>query len=116
MGCNLMCNCSANIHLQAIDGADGFQNTHQMQQFESAKFSIDQVKFVYQRSLLDSSFVYVFFFFLFLILTASTFGIGGWLGGFHSRESSYHMGTNYGPFNLLQKHGYRLRVGIFKNR
>ncbi|KAF8410789.1 hypothetical protein HHK36_003326 [Tetracentron sinense] len=30
---------------EAIDGADGFQNTHQMQQFESAKFAIDQVVF-----------------------------------------------------------------------
>ncbi|KAK6919292.1 RZZ complex, subunit Zw10, partial [Dillenia turbinata] len=30
---------------EAIDGADGFQNTHQMQQYESAKFSIDQVVF-----------------------------------------------------------------------
>ncbi|CAI0390460.1 unnamed protein product [Linum tenue] len=28
--------------VKAIDGADGFQNSHQMQQFESAKFSIDQ--------------------------------------------------------------------------
>ncbi|KAK6918801.1 RZZ complex, subunit Zw10, partial [Dillenia turbinata] len=28
---------------EAIDGADGFQNTHQKQQYESAKFSIDQV-------------------------------------------------------------------------
>ncbi|MCL7041433.1 hypothetical protein MKW94_016176 [Papaver nudicaule] len=27
---------------KAIDGADGFQNTHQMQQYESAKSSIDQ--------------------------------------------------------------------------
>lgn len=31
---------------EAIDGADGFQNTHQMQQFESTKFSIDQVVFI----------------------------------------------------------------------
>lgn len=30
---------------EAIDSADGFQNTHQMQEFESAKFSIDQVVF-----------------------------------------------------------------------
>lgn len=30
---------------EAVDGADGFQNTHQIQQFESAKFSIDQVIF-----------------------------------------------------------------------
>ncbi|XP_030460431.1 centromere/kinetochore protein zw10 homolog isoform X2 [Syzygium oleosum] len=29
---------------KALDSADGFQNTHQMQQFESAKFSIDQKK------------------------------------------------------------------------
>ncbi|GFZ05272.1 centromere/kinetochore protein, putative [Actinidia rufa] len=28
---------------EAIDGAEGFQNTHQMKQYESAKFSIDQV-------------------------------------------------------------------------
>lgn len=28
---------------QAIDGTNGFQNTHQMKQFESAKFCIDQV-------------------------------------------------------------------------
>ncbi|KAK6286913.1 hypothetical protein POUND7_013092 [Theobroma cacao] len=34
---------------EAIDGADGFQNTHQMQQFESAKFSIDQVAFVLEK-------------------------------------------------------------------
>ncbi|XP_022728521.1 centromere/kinetochore protein zw10 homolog isoform X4 [Durio zibethinus] len=34
---------------EAIDGADGFQNTHQMQQFESAKFSIDQVVFVLEK-------------------------------------------------------------------
>ncbi|XP_031394026.1 centromere/kinetochore protein zw10 homolog [Punica granatum] len=33
----------------AIDGADGFQNTHQMQQFESAKFSIDQVVFILEK-------------------------------------------------------------------
>ncbi|XP_050206120.1 centromere/kinetochore protein zw10 homolog isoform X2 [Mercurialis annua] len=31
---------------EAIDGADGFQNTNQKQQFESAKFSIDQVVFI----------------------------------------------------------------------
>ncbi|KAG7573421.1 RZZ complex subunit Zw10 [Arabidopsis suecica] len=30
---------------EAIDSADGFQNTHQMKQFESAKFSIEQVVF-----------------------------------------------------------------------
>lgn len=29
---------------QAIDGANGFQNTHQIQQYESAKFGLDQVK------------------------------------------------------------------------
>ncbi|KAF9606334.1 hypothetical protein IFM89_025002 [Coptis chinensis] len=29
---------------EAVDGADGFQNTHQMQQYECAKFSIDQVE------------------------------------------------------------------------
>ncbi|XP_028808211.1 centromere/kinetochore protein zw10 homolog isoform X2 [Neltuma alba] len=34
---------------EAIDGAGGFQNTHQMQQFESAKFSIDQVVFVLEK-------------------------------------------------------------------
>ncbi|KAL5794195.1 hypothetical protein ACOSP7_002789 [Xanthoceras sorbifolium] len=34
---------------EAIDGADGFQNTHQMQQFESAKFSIDQVVFILEK-------------------------------------------------------------------
>ena len=31
------------IVFQAIDGADGFQNTHQPQHYESAKFSIEQV-------------------------------------------------------------------------
>ena len=31
------------IVFQAIDGADGFQNTHQPQHYESAKFSIQQV-------------------------------------------------------------------------
>uniref|UniRef100_A0A1J3IDB2 Centromere/kinetochore protein zw10-like protein n=1 Tax=Noccaea caerulescens TaxID=107243 RepID=A0A1J3IDB2_NOCCA len=30
---------------EAIDGADGFQDTHQIKQFESAKFSIEQVVF-----------------------------------------------------------------------
>ncbi|CAN7006752.1 unnamed protein product [Brassica rapa subsp. trilocularis] len=30
---------------EAIDSADGFQDTHQMKQFESAKFSIEQVVF-----------------------------------------------------------------------
>ncbi|MBA0732866.1 hypothetical protein Gogos_016929, partial [Gossypium gossypioides] len=34
---------------EAIDGADGFQNTHQMQQFESAKFSIDQAVFILEK-------------------------------------------------------------------
>ncbi|KAK7276490.1 hypothetical protein RIF29_17630 [Crotalaria pallida] len=34
---------------EALDGADGFQNTHQMQQFESAKFSIDQVVFILEK-------------------------------------------------------------------
>ncbi|XP_027331708.1 centromere/kinetochore protein zw10 homolog isoform X1 [Abrus precatorius] len=34
---------------EVIDGADGFQNTHQMQQFESAKFSIDQVVFILEK-------------------------------------------------------------------
>ncbi|CAN1232715.1 Centromere/kinetochore protein zw10 homolog [Linum perenne] len=34
---------------EAIDGASGFQNSHLMQQFESAKFSIDQVVFVLEK-------------------------------------------------------------------
>ncbi|MBA0758137.1 hypothetical protein Gotri_021159 [Gossypium trilobum] len=34
---------------EVIDGADGFQNTHQMQQFESAKFSIDQAVFILEK-------------------------------------------------------------------
>lgn len=34
---------------EVLDGADGFQNTHQMQQFESAKFSIDQVVFILEK-------------------------------------------------------------------
>ncbi|KAH7861541.1 hypothetical protein Vadar_027520 [Vaccinium darrowii] len=34
---------------EAIDGADGFQNTHQIQQYESAKFSIDQVVFILEK-------------------------------------------------------------------
>ncbi|XP_061373604.1 centromere/kinetochore protein zw10 homolog isoform X2 [Gastrolobium bilobum] len=34
---------------EAIDGADGFQNTHQVQQSESAKFSIDQVVFILEK-------------------------------------------------------------------
>ncbi|KAK9155503.1 hypothetical protein Sjap_002983 [Stephania japonica] len=34
---------------EAIDGANGFQNTHQMQQYESAKFSIDQIVFILEK-------------------------------------------------------------------
>ncbi|ONI18310.1 hypothetical protein PRUPE_3G208500 [Prunus persica] len=34
---------------EALGGADGFQNTHQMQQFQSAKFSIDQVVFILEK-------------------------------------------------------------------
>ncbi|KAG7010412.1 Centromere/kinetochore protein zw10-like protein, partial [Cucurbita argyrosperma subsp. argyrosperma] len=34
---------------EAIDGADGFHNTHRRQQFESAKFSIDQVVFILEK-------------------------------------------------------------------
>ncbi|CAK9134758.1 unnamed protein product [Ilex paraguariensis] len=34
---------------KAIDGADGFQDTHQMQQYESTKFSIDQVVFILEK-------------------------------------------------------------------
>ncbi|PRQ56694.1 putative RZZ complex, subunit Zw10 protein [Rosa chinensis] len=34
---------------EALDVADGFQNTHQMQQFQSAKFSIDQVVFILEK-------------------------------------------------------------------
>ncbi|KAE9606213.1 putative RZZ complex, subunit Zw10 protein [Lupinus albus] len=34
---------------EALAGADGFQNTHQMQQFQSAKFSIDQVVFILEK-------------------------------------------------------------------
>ncbi|KAL1560850.1 centromere/kinetochore protein zw10 [Salvia divinorum] len=34
---------------QAIDGANGFQNTHQTKQFESAKFCIDQIAFVIEK-------------------------------------------------------------------
>ncbi|XP_051152143.1 centromere/kinetochore protein zw10 homolog [Andrographis paniculata] len=34
---------------QAIDGADGFQNTHMNKKFESAKFSIDQVAFIIEK-------------------------------------------------------------------
>ncbi|XP_049405796.1 centromere/kinetochore protein zw10 homolog [Solanum stenotomum] len=34
---------------QAIDGAEGFHNTHQMKQYESAKLSIDQVIFILEK-------------------------------------------------------------------
>ncbi|XP_024310639.1 centromere/kinetochore protein zw10 homolog isoform X2 [Brachypodium distachyon] len=34
---------------EAIDGADGFQNTHQSQHYESAKFSIEQVVFILEK-------------------------------------------------------------------
>ncbi|PON44618.1 RZZ complex, subunit Zw [Trema orientale] len=34
---------------EAIDGADGFQNTHLKQAYESAKFSIDQVIFILEK-------------------------------------------------------------------
>ncbi|XP_059661937.1 centromere/kinetochore protein zw10 homolog [Cornus florida] len=34
---------------EAIDGADGFQNTHQLQHYGSAKFSIDQVVFILEK-------------------------------------------------------------------
>ncbi|KAJ4962616.1 hypothetical protein NE237_022555 [Protea cynaroides] len=34
---------------EAIDCANGFQNTHQMQQYECAKFSIDQVVFTLEK-------------------------------------------------------------------
>ncbi|KAJ6842608.1 centromere/kinetochore protein zw10-like protein [Iris pallida] len=34
---------------EAIDGADGFQNTHQPQQYASAKFSIEQVAFMLEK-------------------------------------------------------------------
>ncbi|KAF3783638.1 Centromere/kinetochore zw10-like protein [Nymphaea thermarum] len=34
---------------EALDGANGFQNTHQRQNFESAKFAIDQVVFVLEK-------------------------------------------------------------------
>ncbi|KAL5581769.1 hypothetical protein UlMin_014211 [Ulmus minor] len=34
---------------EAIDGADGFQNTHLKQGFDSAKFSIDQVVFILEK-------------------------------------------------------------------
>ncbi|RZC66614.1 hypothetical protein C5167_010306 [Papaver somniferum] len=34
---------------KAIDGADGFQNTHQLQQYEFAKSSIDQIVFILEK-------------------------------------------------------------------
>lgn len=34
---------------QAIDGANGFHNTHQIKHFESAKFCIDQVSFIIEK-------------------------------------------------------------------
>jgi hypothetical protein len=34
------------IILQAIEGADGFQNTHQSQHYESARFRIEQVHLI----------------------------------------------------------------------
>lgn len=34
---------------EAVDGADGFQNTHQMPQYESAKFSIEQIVFILEK-------------------------------------------------------------------
>ncbi|XP_008799437.2 centromere/kinetochore protein zw10 homolog [Phoenix dactylifera] len=34
---------------EAIDGANGFQNTHQSQQYGSAKFSIEQVVFILEK-------------------------------------------------------------------
>ncbi|KAK3038916.1 hypothetical protein RJ639_027544 [Escallonia herrerae] len=34
---------------EAIDSTDGFQNTHQMKQYESAKFAIDQVIFILEK-------------------------------------------------------------------
>lgn len=38
-----------NSLMEAIDGADGFQNTHQPQQYELAKFSIEQVVFILEK-------------------------------------------------------------------
>ncbi|XP_076896179.1 centromere/kinetochore protein zw10 homolog [Bidens hawaiensis] len=35
--------------MEAIDGADGFQNTHQPKRYESTKFSIDQVAFILEK-------------------------------------------------------------------
>ncbi|KAH0722983.1 hypothetical protein KY289_006027 [Solanum tuberosum] len=37
------------LAFEAIDGADGFQNTHQMKQYECAKLSIDQVIFILEK-------------------------------------------------------------------
>ncbi|KAF2284861.1 hypothetical protein GH714_031361 [Hevea brasiliensis] len=37
------------LAFEAIDGADGFQNTHKIKQFESTKFSIDQVVFILEK-------------------------------------------------------------------
>ncbi|MFS7951006.1 hypothetical protein Hanom_Chr07g00589921 [Helianthus anomalus] len=37
------------IVFQAIDGANGFQNTHKPKRYESAKFSIDQVAFIVEK-------------------------------------------------------------------
>lgn len=34
---------------EAIDGADGYQNTHQMPQYESAKFSLERVIFILEK-------------------------------------------------------------------
>ncbi|CAO2812817.1 unnamed protein product [Amaranthus hypochondriacus] len=34
---------------EAIDGADGFQNTHQMPQYESTKFSLERVIFILEK-------------------------------------------------------------------
>ncbi|KAL2938761.1 Centromere/kinetochore protein zw10-like protein [Bienertia sinuspersici] len=34
---------------EAVDGADGFQNTHQMLQYESAKFSLERVIFILEK-------------------------------------------------------------------
>ncbi|XP_021851927.1 centromere/kinetochore protein zw10 homolog isoform X2 [Spinacia oleracea] len=34
---------------EAVDGADGFQNTHQMPQYESVKFSLERVIFIIEK-------------------------------------------------------------------
>ncbi|CAA7407613.1 unnamed protein product [Spirodela intermedia] len=34
---------------EAVDGANGFQNTHQIQLYDSAKFSLDQVVFILEK-------------------------------------------------------------------